>query len=126
VREVARRVLVTGASGFIGRAAVSALQARGFDVHGVSRHAVDLLDADAVDALFADLEDIAHYQIRQQADGTLEIFLMPVAVGEDLTASAALLGSRLTALLGGEVTVRTGVMIAPEDSGKFRLTVRLG
>jgi nucleoside-diphosphate-sugar epimerase len=62
VREVARRVLVTGASGFIGRAAVSALQARGFDVHGVSRrgavaapmpiHAVDLLDPDAVDALF--------------------------------------------------------------------------
>lgn len=53
MREVARRVLVTGASGFIGRAAVSALQARGFDVHGVNHQTVDLLDADAVDALFA-------------------------------------------------------------------------
>jgi phenylacetate-CoA ligase len=103
----------------------------GYIVHGRVRDALRRADGSVattrqVDALFADLEDIAHYQVRQQADGTLEIFLMPVAVGEDLTASAALLGSRLTALLGGEVTVRTGVMIAPEDSGKFRLTVRLG
>ena len=79
-----------------------------------------------VDALFTDLGDIAHYQVRQQSDGPLEVFLMPVAAGDALTASTALLGARLPALLGGEVTVRTGVMIAPEDSGKFRLTVRLG
>ncbi len=103
----------------------------GYIVHGRVRDALRRADGSVattrqVDALFSDLEDIAHYQVRQQADGTLEIFLMSVAVGEDLTASAVLLGSRLTALLGGEVTVRTGVMIAPEDSGKFRLTVRLG
>lgn len=51
-----RRVLVTGASGFVGRPAVGALAARGFDVHAVARtppttrdpgitwHAADLLD----------------------------------------------------------------------------------
>lgn len=66
MREVARRVLVTGASGFLGRAAVPALQARGFEVHGVARassgsmaipmHAVDLRDERAIDALFAALD----------------------------------------------------------------------
>lgn len=52
------RVLVTGASGFIGRPALGALNALGFDVHAVARtppsdtgpdvwwHAADLLDAD--------------------------------------------------------------------------------
>jgi len=52
-----RRVLVTGASGFVGRPALGALAARGFDVHAVARgapddatpgitwHAADLLDA---------------------------------------------------------------------------------
>jgi phenylacetate-CoA ligase len=103
----------------------------GYIVHGRVRDALRRADGSVattrqVDALFADLEDIAHYQVRQQADGALEVFLMPVVPGDALTASAALLGSRLPALLGGTVTVRTGVMIAPEDSGKFRLTVRLG
>lgn len=56
-----RRVLVTGATGFLARPAVSALHERGFEVHGLARnvaddvidgievdhwHAVDLLDAD--------------------------------------------------------------------------------
>jgi nucleoside-diphosphate-sugar epimerase len=50
------RVLVTGASGFVGRQAVSALLATGAEVHAVSRqplpidcawHGVDLLDPDA-------------------------------------------------------------------------------
>jgi nucleoside-diphosphate-sugar epimerase len=54
-----RRVLVTGASGFIGRAVIPLLTARGFDVHAVSRanatgpavcHRTDLL-ADDVDAM---------------------------------------------------------------------------
>jgi len=56
-----RRVLVTGATGFLARPAVSALRDRGFEVHGLARnvasdvidgidvdvwHPVDLLDAD--------------------------------------------------------------------------------
>lgn len=45
------RVLVTGASGFVGRPAVAELGRRGFEVHGVGRAAIDLLDPAAVDAL---------------------------------------------------------------------------
>jgi len=46
-----RRVLVTGASGFVGRAAVPALSARGFEVHAASREQADLLDPDAAQEL---------------------------------------------------------------------------
>lgn len=53
------RVLVTGATGFVGRHAVPALLARGFEVHGVGRgvgpnqHAADLLAAEDRRALIA-------------------------------------------------------------------------
>jgi nucleoside-diphosphate-sugar epimerase len=60
--EVSRRVLVTGAGGFIGRQAVRALQRRKFEVHAIARHRVpglepirwhdgDLLDPSAVDSV---------------------------------------------------------------------------
>jgi len=102
----------------------------GYIVHGRVRDALRRADGSVattrqVDALFADLGDIAHYQVRQHPDGRLELFLMPVRAGDDMAASAALLRSRLSSLLNGEVAVRTGVLIAPEDSGKFRLTVQL-
>jgi nucleoside-diphosphate-sugar epimerase len=42
-----RRALVTGASGFVGRAAVAALRARGFEVHAVARRAERSVEADA-------------------------------------------------------------------------------
>jgi nucleoside-diphosphate-sugar epimerase len=67
-----KRVLVTGAGGFIGRWSVPALIAAGYEVHGVvgrdssrteprqlhgaTLHRVDLLDAAAVDALSAAVE----------------------------------------------------------------------
>ncbi len=62
-----KRVLLTGASGYIGRHMLDDLVTRGYEVHAVSRqdqnahdditwHAVDLLDAAAVSAL---LENIA-------------------------------------------------------------------
>jgi nucleoside-diphosphate-sugar epimerase len=54
-------VLVTGASGFLGRPSLTALRARGFEVHGLGRgpgdreadvwHTIDLLTSDGVDAL---------------------------------------------------------------------------
>jgi len=37
---MARRALVTGATGFVGRHCLEPLRARGFEVHGVSRHPV--------------------------------------------------------------------------------------
>jgi nucleoside-diphosphate-sugar epimerase len=57
--------LVTGASGFVGRAAVAALLGRGYEVHGVARspagdvevdawHAADLLDPTDLEALVRD------------------------------------------------------------------------
>nr|USU30085.1 NAD(P)-dependent oxidoreductase [Methylobacterium sp. OTU13CASTA1] len=57
------KVLVTGASGFVGRHALPALAARGFEVHAVARspipgavvHAADLLDAAERRALLADV-----------------------------------------------------------------------
>jgi nucleoside-diphosphate-sugar epimerase len=58
---VSGRVLVTGAAGFVGRHAVPALRARGFEVHGVGRaasadahwHAADLLVPEERRALIA-------------------------------------------------------------------------
>jgi nucleoside-diphosphate-sugar epimerase len=59
VSRQARTVLLTGASGFVGRPTLDALRARGFEVHAVSRrtppaiptgvtwHSVDLLDSNA-------------------------------------------------------------------------------
>lgn len=60
------RLLLTGASGFVGRALVAPLRAQGFELHvvtrhampaaeGVHRHAADLLDATAARALLRDV-----------------------------------------------------------------------
>ena len=40
-------MLVTGATGFVGRQALASLTARGYDVHAVGRRDVDLVDPDA-------------------------------------------------------------------------------
>ncbi len=62
-----RRVLVTGASGFIGRHCLAALQARGYEIHATTAgtppalkevhwHQVDLLDDAVTNALLATLQ----------------------------------------------------------------------
>jgi nucleoside-diphosphate-sugar epimerase len=48
-------VLVTGATGFVGRQALAPLAARGFEVHAVGRRDVDLLEPDAPARLVEDL-----------------------------------------------------------------------
>ena len=62
-----KRILVTGASGFVGRNALEPLRARGFEVHGVTApgevlevrdvvaHGVDLLDPNQVRRLLGDV-----------------------------------------------------------------------
>jgi len=60
-----KRVLVTGAGGYVGRQTIGPLAARGFEIHAASRHppalpaiaahAVDILDAAATAALVARL-----------------------------------------------------------------------
>jgi nucleoside-diphosphate-sugar epimerase len=48
-------VLVTGATGFVGRQALAPLAARGYEVHAVGRREVDLLDPDATRRLVEEL-----------------------------------------------------------------------
>lgn len=50
-----RRLLLTGAGGFIGRNAAAQLAAQGFEVHPIGRQQVDLLDPDATDALVTEI-----------------------------------------------------------------------
>ncbi len=50
-----RRLLLTGAGGFIGGHLSALLSAQGFEVHAVGRQQVDLLDAGATDALVGEI-----------------------------------------------------------------------
>jgi phenylacetate-CoA ligase len=78
-----------------------------------------------VDACFSDQIGIVHYQLRQAPDGTGQLQLMPEHPGDELAAQRATLADRLAALLGHPVDTAIADLIAPEDSGKFRLTVRM-
>lgn len=76
-----------------------------------------------VDACFHDVGGVAHYQLRQAVDRSATLSLLPESPADPLTACGPVLAARLGALLGAPVTVATTDLIAPEDSGKFRLTV---
>jgi hypothetical protein len=103
--------------------------ADGYLVHGRKRDA--LRDAEGrivttrqVDATFAHVAGIAHYQLRQQPDGPAHLSLLPEQTGDELLSAQAMLKERLTLLLGAPVTSASVTLLTPEDSGKFRLTVR--
>ena len=103
--------------------------ANGFAVHGRKRDALRAADGRTlttrmIDQCFADVAGIAHYQLRQKADGSAHLFLLPAVEGDDLTSAQAKLTAELSHLLGATVTAESVSLIAPEDSGKFRLTVR--
>ena len=101
----------------------------GYRVHGRKRDALRgadgrLLTTRMIDQAFAGQTGIAHYQVRQKPDGTAHLFLLPEVPGQTLTSNQAELTAKLGRLLGTAVTSSTVDLIAPEDSGKFRLTVR--
>lgn len=101
----------------------------GYHVHGRKRDALRgpdgrLLTTRMIDQAFADITGVAHYQLRQKAYGTAHLFLLPQVEGDPLSSAQAQLTDRLRRLLGANVTAESVGLIAPEDSGKFRLTVR--
>ncbi len=103
--------------------------AEGFIVHGRKRDSLRdaqgrLLTTRQVDAAFLDVSGIAHYQLRQKADGSAHLSLLPERAGDELVSARAMLEERLTLLLGSQVTTASVGLVTPEDSGKFRLTVR--
>jgi len=101
----------------------------GYRVHGRKRDALRdasgrLLTTRVVDQSFVGIGGVAHYQLRQRADGSAHLFLLPEIPGDPLIDPQAALTEKLSGLLGAEATSSTVDLIAPEDSGKFRLTVR--
>jgi len=101
----------------------------GYRVHGRKRDALRgtdgrILTTRMIDQAFAGISGIAHYQLRQKADGSAQLFLLPEAEGDTLSSAQATLTAELGRLLGATVTAESVGLIAPEDSGKFRLTVR--
>lgn len=101
----------------------------GYLVHGRKRDALRgaegrLLTTRMTDQAFVGLAGIAHYQLRQRADGSAHLFLLPQVEGDPLEAARARLTATIGRLLGATVTAESVGLITPEDSGKFRLTVR--
>jgi phenylacetate-CoA ligase len=75
-----------------------------------------------VDECFGDQDGIAHYQLRQQADGAWRLQVVPDGSGPD-ESSLETIRQRLKSLLATETDIvvqRTDVLL-PESSGKFRL-----
>ena len=103
--------------------------AGGYLVHGRRRDALRgadgrIITTRQVDVAFAGLSGIAHYQLRQRNDGSAHLSLLPEHAGDELLAVQATLVERLSFLLGTLVTSDSVGLLTPEDSGKFRLTVR--
>lgn len=103
--------------------------AGGYLVHGRRRDALRgadgrILTTRQVDAAFSGVCGIAHYQLRQRTDGSAHLSLLPEQAGDGLESVQATLVERLSLRLGRPVTSGSVGLLTPEDSGKFRLTVR--
>jgi phenylacetate-CoA ligase len=103
--------------------------AGGYLVHGRKRDALrgadgQILTTRQVDAAFSGVRGIAHYQLRQRTDGSAHLSLLPEQAGDILESVQSTLVERLSLLLGRPVTSESVGLLTPEDSGKFRLTVR--
>ena len=98
-----RRILVTGATGFIGSHLCEALAALGAEVHGASRradgvevvgcvlHSVDLTDEQATARLFAELEPSAAYHLAGLVTGRPDIDLVGPMLANNVAATANVL-----------------------------------
>jgi phenylacetate-CoA ligase len=101
----------------------------GYRVHGRKRDTLrhadgTVLTTRMIDQAFIGITGVAHYQLRQRTDGTARLLLLPEAAGDPLTKARTQLTDSLSRALGRPVCSETVELIAPEDSGKFRLTVR--
>jgi phenylacetate-CoA ligase len=101
----------------------------GYRVHGRKRDALRAADGSVlttrmIDQAFAGTTGIAHFQLRQKPDGSAHLLLLPETEGDTLRTAQAHLANELGRLLGAAVTAEPVSLITPEDSGKFRLTVR--
>jgi phenylacetate-CoA ligase len=86
---------------------------------GDGRHVTTL----EVDECFAGVAGIAHYELRQRADGGCQLRLIPDGHGpaaEELRDLLSRLGARLQT--PGDISVELVPLLPPAPSGKFRLT----
>lgn len=98
-------------------------------VHGRARDALRRADGvrvttHDVDQHFTNIAGIAHYQLRQEPDGTARLDVIADGSGPDATALREVAG-RLTEVLQlrGQLPVQIVDSLLPAPSGKFRLTL---
>jgi phenylacetate-CoA ligase len=99
-------------------------------IHGRIRDALTAGDGSRVttwhvDQCFADAGGIAHYELRQDENGTFTLRYIPDATGPT-TETLRSLTTRLEDLLQSRTPIKTEAMttLVPAASGKFRLTCR--
>jgi phenylacetate-CoA ligase len=102
----------------------------GIQIHGRVRDALknsagDLVTTRQIDQAFSGMEGIAHYQLRQADDGSAQLSLLPEKSGDTLLSQSSALSRSVGQILGAPISTQVAPLIAPEDSGKFRLTLRV-
>ena len=112
-----KTILVTGASGSLGRAAVAALVARGFSVRAASRHPQPVA-APAVQAVHFDYTDPGtHQQALEGADGVL---LIAPPLDVDSAAKLNPVIDRARALGIGQIVLNSALGVDADESAPLR------
>lgn len=127
---VGKRILVTGARGFIGGHLCRHLLAAGAEVHGVSRRPAnettseapglrwwqaDLADRAAVSRLFAALRPALVFHLASKVAGARDLALVAPTFDANLASTVHLLGA--AAEMGCERLILTGSLEEPASSG---------